>query len=245
MSQRKGGGAPERDGRERPDKKRKTEVAPGHLSFGAAQAIAADGAMTPAQQAHVAGCRACRVLVARADDLVRWRKAVAEYPQAAPEMAPTPGLAEEGVPVLELTAYERYQANRKALDGMHPFHLRLDLAKGRVVRIDRRRPDGPYGKVESGVRLPLSASHAVDIITAGAPPGLEIVVAEIEADRPVRLLRGAQVGVRRGNRWLQTSSTDPTGRVRIEMPKRGKYVLEVVHTLAGDTLLGKVEIEVV
>jgi len=178
-------------------------------------------------------------LVARVAEGVSWLQ---EVSQSAPETQCVPVSSVEVS--LAREAVEHWQAGRKALDEMRPFHLRFDLAKGRVVRIDRRRPDGPHGKVEGGVRLPLSGSHAVDIIAAGAPPGLEIVVAEIAGDRPVRYLRYAQVCLQRGRR-RQTSSTDPTGRVRLEMPKRGEYLLEVVYSLLGEPLLGKVKIEVV
>jgi hypothetical protein len=200
--------------------------------------------MTPAQQTHVATCRPCHELVARVAEEVRWLKAVEEYPRAVPEEVCAPGVVEEAAPAGEVKPYDLWQASRKALDEVQPFGLRLDRAMGRLSRVDRRRVKGPHGQVEGGVRLPLTASHAADLIVAGTPLGLEVQLAEIARDRPVRFLRGAQVGLRTGKRW-QTASTDPTGRVRLEIPRRGRYVLEVVYTLLDKPLRARIEIEVV
>jgi len=247
MSQPKGSGVPQKDGRKPRANKTSRNVAASHVAVGDVEAMIASGTMTPEQQAHMDGCSACRNLMARFEEAATWKKKVLEIARSRgkQEIASIEVPVDE--PAAEVSAYERYLANRKTLDEMKPFRLRLERATGKVTRVDRRRPTGPRGVIEGGVRLPLDPRHAADVLVAGSPPGLEIVIAQIKGGRPVRFIRGAQVGMRDGKRW-KTSSTDPTGRVRLDVNirKRRKPIqVEIAHTLSSNNLLGKVEIEVV
>jgi len=247
MSQPKGSGAPQKDGRKHRANKTSRDVAASHVAVGDVEAMIASGTMTPEQQAHLDGCSACRNLMARFEEAATWRKKVLEIARSRgrQEIASIEVPVDE--PAAEVSAYERYLANRKTLDEMKPFRLRLERATGRLTRVDRRRPKGPRGVIEGGVRLPLDPRHAADVLVAGSPPGLEIVIAQIQRDRPVRFLRGAQIGMRDGKRW-QTSSTDPTGRVRLDVDirrRRKPIQVEIAHSVGEDTLLAKLDISMV
>jgi len=248
MSQRKGSGAPQQDGSARSQKKQRTDVtAEVHLSLEMETALSQGLPLPASMEAHVAHCRPCQRRVAAARELYRWQEALLRAPLPTAEAATASEPDEQAEEEAAAEAYRRYQANRKTLDEMKPFRLRLERATGRLTRVDRRRPKGPRGVIEGGVRLPLDPRHAADVLVAGSPPGLEIVIAQIQGGRPVRFIRGAQVGMRDGKRW-QTSSTDPTGRVRLDVDirrRRKPIQVEIAHTLSSNNLLGKIEIEVV
>ncbi len=248
MSRERGGGAPRRGGGAHPEKKQGVDpMAESHISLDTASALARGEDVAEGVRAHLASCRPCRERLTRAERLLQWQELVLRAPVEHDDSAQAPAHDSDVGTVSATEAYRYYLASRKTLDEMPPFRLQLDVKAGRLTRVDRRRVEGPRGKVEGGVRLPLGPHHAVDVLVTGSPPGLEVVVAEIEGERPIRFLHGVDVGMREGKRW-KTTGTDRTGRVRLDLnlQRRRKPVhLEIAHIGSKGPLLCKLDIEMV